>query len=49
MGDWRVPALPNKLLTQKDWTDSHEGLENLSPLQYARQNGLEDIPSFALW
>lgn len=27
----------------------HEGLENLSPLQYAQQNGLEDIPSFALW
>jgi putative transposase len=26
-----------------------EGLENLSPLHYARENGLEDIPSFALW
>ena len=27
----------------------HEGLENLSPLHYAQQNGLEDIPSLALW
>jgi putative transposase len=27
----------------------HEGLDNLSPLQYAQQNGLQDIPSFALW
>ena len=26
----------------------HEGLENLSPLQFAQQNGLEEIPSFAL-
>jgi putative transposase len=26
----------------------HQGLENLSPLQFAQQNGLEDIPSLAL-
>jgi putative transposase len=26
----------------------HEGLENLSPLQYAQQHGLQDIPSFTL-
>jgi putative transposase len=26
----------------------HEGLDNLSPLQYVQQHGLEDIPSFAL-
>jgi putative transposase len=26
----------------------HEGLDNLSPLQYIQQHGLEDIPSFAL-
>ena len=26
----------------------HEGLDNLSPLQFAQQNGLEEIPSFAL-
>ena len=27
----------------------HEGLDNLSPLQYAQQYELEDIPSHALW
>jgi putative transposase len=26
----------------------HEGLDNLSPLQYVQQHGLEDIPSLAL-
>jgi transposase InsO family protein len=26
----------------------HEGIENLSPLQYAKRHGLEDIPSIAL-
>jgi putative transposase len=26
----------------------HEGLENLSPLQFAQQHELEDIPSLAL-
>jgi putative transposase len=26
----------------------HEGIDNLSPLQYAQQHGLEDIPSIAL-
>jgi putative transposase len=42
---------------EKDDTMGHRKLaallgtgknENLSPLQYAQQNGLEDIPSFAL-
>jgi putative transposase len=27
----------------------HEGVDNLSPLQYVQQHGLEDIPSLALW
>ena len=27
----------------------HEGLDNLSPLHYAQQHELEDIPSLALW
>ena len=27
----------------------HGGLDNLSPLQYAQQHGLEDIPSLALF
>jgi len=27
----------------------HEGLDNLSPLQYAQQHEWEDIPSLALW
>jgi putative transposase len=27
----------------------HEGLDNLSPLQFAQQHELEDIPSLALW
>jgi putative transposase len=27
----------------------HEGLDNLSPLQFAQQYELEDIPSLALW
>jgi transposase InsO family protein len=26
----------------------HEGIENLSPLQYAKRHGLEDIPFIAL-
>ncbi len=28
---------------------SYEGLDNLSPLQFVQQHGLEDLPSLALW
>ena len=30
-------------------SDQHAGLDTLSPLHYAQQHGLEDIPSLALW
>lgn len=42
------------LRAAEDWINfynqerSHEGLDNLSPLHYAQQNGLENIPSLAL-
>ena len=29
--------------------DQHAGLDNLSPLHYAKPHELEDIPSLALW
>ena len=30
-------------------SDQHAGLDNLSPLHYAKPHELEDIPSLALW
>jgi hypothetical protein len=30
-------------------SDQHAGLDNLSPLYYAKPHELEDIPSLALW
>jgi putative transposase len=42
------------LRAAEDWINfynqerPHEGLDNLSPLQFAQQHELEDIPSFAL-
>jgi len=30
-------------------SDQHAGLDNLSPLHYAKPHELEDIPSLVLW
>ena len=50
----RYPTLGEFLRAAEAWINfynqerPHEGLDNLSPLQYVQQHGLEDIPSLAL-
>jgi|SRR5579872_285620 len=53
--DWRPYfTLGEFLRAAEDWINfynqerPHEGFDNLSPLHYAQQNGLENIPSLAL-